>query len=58
MTGGGFGGCVVALMHTSAVEAIIQRLKSAFRARFGKDPSFFLSRAADGSRIRSNPNRF
>lgn len=56
MTGGGFGGCAVALVATGAVEEISRRLTSAYQTRTGILPAVFLTRPADGPRVESTPS--
>jgi galactokinase len=48
MTGGGFGGCIVALVQPRAVEPLRQHLARAYRERFGKDPASFVTTATAG----------
>jgi len=50
MTGGGFGGCVIALVERPAVEVVTHRVTDAFdRAGFDK-PELFVVTASDGAR--------
>lgn len=56
MTGGGFGGCAVALVETGKVEAISARLTAFYRERTGIAPAVFLTRPADGPRVESTPD--
>ena len=51
MTGGGFGGCTVALVRTEAVPAISQRLESEYQARTKIKPTLFVSRPAAGATV-------
>ncbi len=48
MTGGGFGGCCVALVDAARVEAISHTLREGYRAATGIDPVLFSTRPADG----------
>jgi galactokinase len=50
MTGGGFGGCAIALVRSDAVPALIERVTSALHARFGLRAQAFATGAADGAR--------
>lgn len=50
MTGGGFGGCAVALTREEALAATQARIQDAFQRRFGKSPGFLVTRAAAGAR--------
>ena len=49
MTGGGFGGCAVALVKTDAVDLITKRLASEYREKTGIEPSIFVTRPASGT---------
>ncbi len=49
LTGAGFGGCVVALVPTGSAEAIAGRATDAYRARTGREPNAWVTRAADGA---------
>ena len=49
MTGGGFGGCAVALCESGAVDAAGAAIAKAFALRFGRAPAWFVTRAADGA---------
>jgi len=51
MTGGGFGGCVVALARTDRVGEIKQRLRLHYLAETGLEPDFIISRPSQGGRI-------
>jgi galactokinase len=48
MTGGGFGGCVVALVDQDAVERLSQELEQTYFQRFGQEPTIYVTQAADG----------
>jgi galactokinase len=49
MTGGGFGGCAVALVESGQVEAAAGTIATEFARRFGRTPEWFLTGAADGA---------
>ncbi|HET9730066.1 MAG TPA: galactokinase, partial [Acidimicrobiia bacterium] len=49
LTGGGFGGCVVALVPVNAANAIAERAGAAYAARTSREPSAWIVRAADGA---------
>ena len=49
MTGGGFGGSAIALVHADAVEAVSATVSAAFTARFGRPPGIFATRPAAGA---------
>ena len=51
MTGGGFGGCAVALVETEAVPDIAASVSQAYRARTGIEPTLFVSRPAAGAKV-------
>jgi galactokinase len=51
MTGGGFGGCVVSLVKTDAVQRITRSLDAAYEKKTGRQASIFSSRPAAGARI-------
>jgi galactokinase len=51
MTGGGFGGCAVALIETSAEAEITERLTREYLARTKMTPTVFSSRPAAGASI-------
>lgn len=50
MTGGGFGGCTVSLVHTHAVDDVIAHLEKFYVAEFGIRPTCFVTRPARGTR--------
>ena len=51
MTGGGFGGCCVALVKASDVDAITQQIAAEYKAKTGIDATIFSSRPAAGATI-------
>ena len=51
MTGGGFGGCCVALVKTDAVAAITKQIGTDYKARTGLEAGIFSSRPAAGATI-------
>lgn len=51
MTGGGFGGCCVALVKASAVPETTRRIATEYKARTGIDAAIFASRPAAGATI-------
>jgi galactokinase len=51
MTGGGFGGCAVALVKTEAVAAIIKKIAADYKTKTGIDATIFSSRPAAGATI-------
>jgi galactokinase len=50
MTGGGFGGCTIALAETAAVDSLMERLVKVLAARFGRTAQAFATEAAHGAR--------
>jgi galactokinase len=51
MTGGGFGGCAVALIESWAKEAIVAEIAKGYRERTGITANFFTSRPAAGAQL-------
>jgi galactokinase len=51
MTGGGFGGCCVALVKAGAVAAITEKIAADYKAKTGIEASIFSSRPAAGATI-------
>jgi galactokinase len=51
MTGGGFGGCAVALVKTESVEAISQKIAADYKAKTGIEATIFVSRPAAGATV-------
>lgn len=50
MTGGGFGGCVVALLPADLVEPVCQHLSKVYPAAYQLAPTFYLCQASAGAR--------
>jgi galactokinase len=48
MMGGGFGGCVLALVEATGVDDVQQRLAEGFAEEFHKAPEFYRVRSVDG----------
>ena len=55
MTGGGFGGCTVALVQAGKVAAITERIASEYEQLTGIKPSSFVSRPAAGATLLREP---
>jgi galactokinase len=55
MTGGGFGGCAVALVKSDSVAAITEKLGADYKERTGLDATIFGSRPAAGASIIGTP---
>ncbi|HOC49468.1 MAG: galactokinase [Verrucomicrobia bacterium] len=51
MTGGGFGGCAVALVRADQMAAISQRLAAEYEQRTNIKPTLFVSRPAAGAMV-------
>jgi galactokinase len=51
MTGGGFGGCAVALVKTELVEAISQQIAADYKKKTKIDATIFVSRPAAGATV-------
>jgi galactokinase len=51
MTGGGFGGCTVSLVHTDKLESISTQIAKLYRERTGIEPTLFVSRPAAGAKV-------
>ncbi|MCB1091899.1 MAG: galactokinase [Verrucomicrobiae bacterium] len=49
MTGGGFGGSTISIVHREHADAFARHLEVAFSARFAHDPSVFVTAAAGGA---------
>jgi galactokinase len=55
MTGGGFGGCAVALVKTAAAEAVSNEIAGQYGRRTRLQPVLFSSRPAGGARVLRTP---
>jgi galactokinase len=55
LTGGGFGGCIVALVERGVESAYEMHIQSSYTARFGRTPDIFRLEAAPGAGLISNP---
>jgi galactokinase len=51
MTGGGFGGCAVALAETKQVDAISQKIATDYKKSTGIEATMFVSRPSQGAMI-------
>ena len=51
MTGGGFGGCAIALIQTPRRDEIIRTVESQYRARIGIAPTLFTFRPGHGAEL-------
>ncbi len=48
MTGAGFGGCTVSLVHEDSVERFVQQVGQAYEERTGLKPEFYVCGTGDG----------
>jgi galactokinase len=51
MTGGGFGGCAVALIESGAKEAIVEEISRGYHERTGITANFFTTRPSAGAQL-------
>lgn len=51
MTGGGFGGCCVALVQARKAMSVAARIVSAYKSRTNIDPTLFVSRPSQGAAL-------
>lgn len=51
MTGGGFGGCAVALVQTELIEAISEKISADYKKKTGIEATIFITRPATGATI-------
>jgi len=51
MTGGGFGGCAVALVKADAVDAITKKIAADYKIKTGIEATIFSSRPASGATV-------
>jgi galactokinase len=49
MTGGGFGGCTINLVHSGRAEEVQQRLEQNYETRTGLKPTILVCEASDGA---------
>jgi galactokinase len=54
MTGGGFGGCAVALVKTDAIAAISKKIGAEYKKKTGIEATIFVSRPAAGATVIKN----
>jgi galactokinase len=54
MTGGGFGGCTVTLVKTTAAAAIMEAIHSRYEQSTGITPTLFTTRPAQGAQVMSS----
>jgi len=51
MTGGGFAGCAVALVRTTALDDFTTETTRVYRDRMGLEPSLYVCKASDGTSV-------
>jgi galactokinase len=51
MMGGGFGGCVIALIKTNSVDEICQKCQVLYAQTFGKHSDYFTVHATNGCQV-------
>jgi galactokinase len=51
MTGGGFGGCTVALVKTNVVESVMKTIEAEYKKKTGITPTMFVSRPGQGATV-------
>jgi len=51
MTGGGFGGCIVALAQPRAVDRLSEHLNQVYPAKFEKKPGIYVTTATQGASV-------
>ena len=51
MMGGGFGGCVIALVQTTKVEEVYNRINNEYQNKFGRNMGKYLMQIGDGTRL-------
>ncbi len=51
MTGGGFGGCIVALVKSDDVETVAREMIEGYRAALGIETSYLVTRPGEGARV-------
>ena len=56
MTGGGFGGCAVALVEKDQVDSFQKNVKNLYREKTGLDPKIYVSFATDGTSFETVTN--
>jgi galactokinase len=49
MTGGGFGGCTISLVHSDRAEELQQRLVKLYEAKTNLRPTIIICEASDGA---------
>ena len=50
MTGAGFGGCAIAIVHQTQIEHFKEKLSETYSEKFGYSPSFYEAKISDGAK--------
>jgi len=50
MTGAGFGGCAIAIVHHDEIESFKQNISEAYVSKIGYDPTFYIAKIGDGAK--------
>lgn len=50
MTGAGFGGCAIAIVHQSQIQSFKENLTASYTEKFGFAPSFYEAKISDGAK--------
>lgn len=50
MTGAGFGGCAIAIVHQTQIESFKKNLTTSYTEAFGFSPSFYEAKISDGAK--------
>lgn len=50
VTGAGFGGCAIALVHDDALDDVINHVTQSYRDIIGYEPSFYIAEVSEGTR--------
>ena len=50
MTGGGFGGCCIAIVKNDAVETFIENVGKEYKKEIGHPAEFYIAETADGTK--------
>ena len=51
MTGGGFGGCIVALVKSADVEQVAKEMLEGYRETLGIETAYLVTRPGAGARL-------
>ena len=50
MTGAGFGGCAIAIVHQTQIESFKEKITESYTEEFGFPPSFYEAKISDGAK--------